>query len=99
MVEWAGEDGLTVEIVISGSFDERRRIEFSNAFSLIPENVNHIVVDLAKTTFIDSAAVGMLLGLRTFCSVHNIGLVLKSCESPVRSLLERACVESLFKFE
>ena len=99
VVEWAGENGLEAVIIIAGSFDVRRREEFSAAFHLIPEKVNRIIVDLEKTNYMDSAAVCMLLGLRMFATLKNVELILKNCNSVVRPSLQRGCVESLFNIE
>ena len=99
VIEWAGESGLEAVIIIVGSFDMRRRAEFNEAFRLIPDQVTRVVVDLEKTTYIDSAAVCMLLGLRMYATLHNLELILKNCNLLVRPLLQRACVDSLFNFE
>ena len=99
VVEWASEDGLEVVIVIYGSFDVRRRFEFSEAFRLIPEKADRIIVDLEKTTYIDYAAVGMLLGLRTYSTINEIELILRNCNNVVRPLIQRDSIDSIFKFD
>ena len=40
VIEWVGKKGLEAAIIIVGSFDERRRIEFNVAFNRISEKVS-----------------------------------------------------------
>ena len=99
VVEWASEDGLEVVIIIYGSFDESRRVEFSEAFKLIPEKADRIIVDLEKTTFIDHAAICMLLGLRSYSIINGVELLLRNCNKAVRPLIQRDCINTLFRMD
>ncbi|GJL67167.1 MAG: hypothetical protein NPIRA05_21380 [Nitrospirales bacterium] len=75
---------LTIEnnrttITLWGRFDSRRREEFLTAFQQAQKaNTKEIVIDLQQVTFIDSAAVGLLI------------VVHKKCQQPPKDL--RLCV-------
>lgn len=99
IVEWAGENGLEVVILISGSFDQRMRKEFSEAFQLIPVKVDRIIVDLEMTTYIDNSALCMLLGLRMYARLNNVDLILKKCNAAIRPLLNNDCFNEMFIFD
>ncbi len=99
IVEWASENGLEVVILISGSFDQRLRKEFSEAFQLIPNEVDRIIVDLEKTTYLDNAALCMLLGLRMHATINNVELILKECNTAIRPLLQNYCFDEVFIFD
>ena len=99
VITWASEAGLEVVISIAGSFDDRLRTDFNSAIKKLPKHLDRITLNLLNTTYIDSAAVAMLLGLKALAETRMTDLVLTNCHASIRALLERACVEQLFKIE
>ncbi|HEX8986576.1 MAG TPA: STAS domain-containing protein [Rhodocyclaceae bacterium] len=59
---------------------------------------NEIVVDLAKTNYLDSAALGMLLVLRDHARRGGKSVVLSRATGAVRSSLDVANFGKLFEF-
>lgn len=57
-------DGKVLTIVLDEKFDFGKVQEFRAAYSVDTENVNEVVVDLAKTEYMDSSALGMLLNMQ-----------------------------------
>jgi anti-anti-sigma factor len=90
------QHGATV-IEISGRFDFSCHPEFRAAFtSLVPGS--EVVVDFAGTTYIDSAALGMLLLLR-----DRVGdarhIRLANCKGQPDQVLRIANFHKLFRYE
>ena len=56
-------EGETVVIKIAGSFDFSSHKDFREAYTRSPKQAQY-VVDLTEVTYLDSAALGMLLMLR-----------------------------------
>lgn len=50
--------------------------------------VQHLVLDLSRVTFIDSAGLSMLIGLRRIVAARGGELYLAACATPVLELLE-----------
>ena len=99
VVTWANYESLEVVISIIGSFDGRLRPDFNSTVKQIPKHLDRITVDLMRTTYIDSAAVAMLLGLKALAETRMTDLVFTYCHSSVRALLKRFCVDELFRIE
>lgn len=54
-----------------------------------------LVVDLARTTFIDSAALGMLIQLKKKCDEANKTLVIANARGSVKDTLEIANIQKM----
>ena len=61
------DDGGTLTIRISGSFDFNLHREFQRAYQNLPTCPRRCRIDLSETLHLDSAALGMLLLLRDHC--------------------------------
>lgn len=94
-IDTSGETG---RISISGAFDFNCSREFREACGkvLATRNVRHVEVELAKSDYIDSSALGMLLLLREESAAAAKTLKLVHCGETVRQVLQVAHFETLF---
>lgn len=84
-------------IAISGRFDFSSHPEFRGAFSALTPGVD-VLVDFSATTYIDSAALGMLLLLRDRVGdARHIRLV--NCKGQPDQVLRIANFHKLFRYE
>lgn len=93
------QDGAAV-ISVPSRFDFRRLQDFHSA---IDQAVAHapgdeIVVDFARTDYVDSAALGMLLILRDRARGHSKSVVLTAARGSVSNVLKIANFSKLFAF-
>ena len=58
------DDGKVLTIVLEERFDFNAIHEFRDTYSEGVNDVNNIIVDLAKTEYMDSSALGMLLNMQ-----------------------------------
>lgn len=95
----AGNDASATAIVTpEGRFDYDRRLEFKAPCmrALADPAVRTIVVDLARTTHIDSAALGMLLLRKEDAAAAGKRLVLRGATGVVADVLKVARFDLLF---
>jgi anti-anti-sigma factor len=79
------EDGKELTIYLSGKFDFEKANELLLAYSEGNEGVSSIVINLKKTEYMDSSALGMLLNMR------------KSLEQTVKSFKLTYCCPQVIK--
>lgn len=91
-------DGDELNLAIDGRFDFNIHTEFRDAYRNVP-NTTRFVVDLARTTFIDSAALGMLLLLREFVGEDEGAVRIRNCQPEVRRVLQVSNLDRLFVVE
>ena len=91
-----GEDGCTLIIDIEGRFDFSTHQAFRNAYEHEGNGIDNFVVDLSRTTYLDSSALGMLLLLRDFAGGDSAQIQLKNCNNDVRRILTISNFEQLF---
>jgi HptB-dependent secretion and biofilm anti anti-sigma factor len=88
-------DNTTV-IKISGRFDFSCHNEFRQAYASHPAG-GSIVVDMADASYLDSAALGMLLLLRDHATATGSPVLLSNCQGQPREVLRIANFDRLFK--
>ncbi len=91
-------DGSVVTISIQGSFDFNTHKAFRDAYRHYQPDL-HYVVDLSRTTRLDSSALGMLLLLREHAGGDRTRLTIRGCQGGVRELLNVSRFEHLFNIE
>lgn len=92
------DGGRTLVIAIQGNFDFNIHREFREAYR-DRTGVASFVVDLARTEYIDSAALGMLLLLREFAHANGAEVVIQNTADGVRRILEIANFQQLFAID
>lgn len=95
------EEHKTVTISISGQFNASMHREFRNAYKDSVENPSKykFIVNLAKTDYMDSSALGMLLLLKEFVTTENGKVAIAQAPASIRDILEIAKFDTLFSLE
>ncbi|MBF0185155.1 MAG: STAS domain-containing protein [Magnetococcales bacterium] len=89
------EGGLL--ICVQGRFNCEMHLPFRATYEGKLSHKQEIVVDLAATEYIDSAALGMLLHLREQANTHESSVHLIHVPPDVRHILEASHFQRLFK--
>lgn len=93
------EQDRTVRIQVEGRFDFRVQADFRAAYRKAAQPGDRFVVDLARTEYLDSAALGMLLLLREAAGGDAAQVVIANCRPGIRRILAVAHFERLFTIE
>ena len=90
-------DGRTLTISIDGRFDFSAHQSFRNAYEKVSPIPSSIVVDMSKTTYLDSSALGMLLLLRDHSGGDSSNIQLINCNEDIKKILTISNFEQLFQ--
>lgn len=90
-------DGKTLTITIEGRFDFSAHQEFRKAYEQISKPVSAYILNMAKTTYLDSSALGMLLLLRDHAGGDNADISISHCSDDVKKILTISNFQQLFK--
>lgn len=93
------DDGHTLTISIEGRFDFSTHQAFRNAYEHEDREVRNFIVDLSRTTYLDSSALGMLLLLRDYAGGDSARIELRNCNNDVRRILTISNFEKLFSIQ
>jgi len=85
----SSENGKAVKIVMPECFDFSTHIEFRQVYENNPE-AKHYVLDMGKTLYLDSSALGMLLQLREVTGGDNEGIEIINARDHVSEVLKIA---------
>jgi len=89
--------GDTLTIAVVGRFDFQCHQDFRRSYERV-EGISHVVIDLERTDYLDSSALGMLLLLRD--SVPTQGAVrIVRCNPAVKRILRIANIDQLVTVE
>lgn len=89
-------DAGILNITVSGRFEFSVHHRFRDVTNLAQNGVKQIVVDLAKTEYLDSSALGMLLVLRDKFVGDKNAIQIKNAKNDVKKILEVANFNELF---
>ena len=92
-------DGEELVISIEGRFDFSAHQEFRDSYERVPSEPNSYVVDLNRTTYLDSSALGMLLLLRDHAGGDSAAIKIVNCNQDVKKILTISNFEQLFKIQ
>lgn len=91
-------DGKDVTINISGRFDFAVQNEFRDSYYGIgPDDGVRFTIDMAKASYMDSSALGMLLMMREHLGGNSANIRLCNCTADIRNILTVANFQSLFQ--
>ncbi|MCF6193917.1 MAG: STAS domain-containing protein [Kangiellaceae bacterium] len=90
-------DGRSLNISIDGRFDFSAHQSFRSSYESISPIPAEILVDLSKTNYLDSSALGMLLLLRDHSGGDSSNITLQGCTDDIRKILTISNFEQLFK--
>ena len=92
-------DGKGLKIKISGRFEFSQHQQFREAYAGVDPKSTSFIIDLAGASYMDSAALGMLLILRERAGGLNADITLAGFNHSIRQILQISHFENLFKFE
>ncbi|MFT5839126.1 MAG: anti-anti-sigma factor [Flavobacteriales bacterium] len=84
------QNGKRLTIFIEEKFDFGKVQEFRLAYSEGSENVNSIVINLQKTEYMDSSALGMLLNMQKSLKDSVSSFKIMHCRPQVLKILQIA---------
>lgn len=90
-------NGKRIVIHVDGRFDFSQQRAFRDAYRDIVDGQVEYVVDLNRASYIDSAALGMLLLLREHAGGDKARVSIQGCSADVRRVLDIANFGRLFK--
>lgn len=95
-VESSLEEGV-LNIMVSGRFEFSVHPHFRDLTRLAENGVKQIVIDLAKTDYVDSSALAMLLVLRDKFVGDKNSIQINNAQNDIKEILEMANFTQLFK--
>lgn len=90
------EDGTELTIRIDGRFDFSCHQIFRDAYERVSSRPGSYIIDLQKTTYMDSSALGMLLLLRDHAGGDKAQVVLRNVNPDTRKILAISNFDKLF---
>ena len=89
------EHERVLTIAVSGNFAFDTHVEFRDAYVGVDAG-SHFKVDLRNSTYMDSAALGMLLLLRDYAADGRGKVTILCCDSQPKKVLEVVSFDTLF---
>jgi anti-anti-sigma factor len=93
------EDSKSVSIAIEGRFDFSLHQKFREAYSNDNISGTKFCLELSKTTYMDSSALGMILLLKDHAEKLSGEILVKSPSESVKKILEIAQIHKLMTIE
>ena len=93
---YAEDDGRKQIIKIQGRFNFSMHLEFRNAYCSVEGAGTTFVLDFSEVTYLDSAALGMLLLLREHAEKLSGKVEIRRANDDVKRVLVIANFDSLF---
>ena len=92
-------DGTELTIKVQGRFDFSAHQEFRDSYEREDVDPISYVVDLNRTTYLDSSALGMLLLLRDHAGGDDAEVKIVNCNRDVKKILTISNFEQLFSIQ
>lgn len=93
----SAESGKQLKIEINGRFDFAAHQQFRDAYEKVFPKPETYVIDLAKTNYLDSSALGMLLLLRDHAGGEASSVKVVNSSADVRKILAISNFDKLFE--
>lgn len=93
---WSAE-GDELTIAVEGRFDFSVHQAFRRAYEEAPDTPRSYIVDLARATYLDSSALGMLLLLRDHAGGDNADISIVNSNEEILKVLTVSNFDQLFK--
>ena len=90
------ENGKQVTIKIDGRFDFGLHHDFRDAYRSANEGGTQFILDMAKTDYMDSSALGMILLLKEHAGTLGGDIKIINTTSEIKNILEIANFDKLF---
>jgi anti-anti-sigma factor len=92
-------DNAQLSIIIDGKFDFSLHKNFRDAYTDFKGEQVAIVLDLSKTTYMDSSALGMILLLKEYAEENCNKIIIQKPNETVNKILEIAQFHRLLTIE
>ncbi len=92
-------DGTEASLKIQGRFDFSLLQTFRNAYESINPAPKRFLIDLSEASYLDSSALGMLLGLRDYAGGEAANIRIIGANPDVKKILIITKLDELFKLE
>lgn len=91
--------GDTATLKLNGDFTMDSQLQFRDTYRELLEgqDCKTLAIDLARTEYLDSSALGMLIVLKNEAEQQGVQVTLKNCQPFVSKLLRGANFDRLFK--
>jgi len=83
-------------IFVDGRFDFSVLQTFRSAYESVQVKPEKFVIDLEKSSYIDSSALGMLLALRDYAGGDAAKIQIQNCSPDVKRILSITKLDELF---
>ncbi len=93
------ESQNTLRISIEDQFDFSKHQDFKDSYSTLSDKGTNFVIDLSKTSYMDSSALGMILLLREHANTHEGSVVITQPTDSVYKVLEIAQFQKLIDIQ
>lgn len=93
------QENKQVNIIVSDRFDFSLHQQFRDAYSQFTDQDLNYVLDLSKTDYMDSSALGMILLLKDHVDMYASTLVISKPNETVNKILEIAQFHRLMTIE
>jgi anti-anti-sigma factor len=93
------EDGKELTISVQGRFDFSSLQFFRTAYENVTPKPERYIINLKESDYLDSSALGMLLGLRDFAGGDSANIKIIDCNPDVKKILVITKLDELFKVE
>ena len=94
LLKQKSSDGKEITISLPEKFDFQLHKEFRDAYEKI--DAKSFVLDMSKTQFMDSSALGMLLQLKEYSDKNNGKVSIKNASRNVMQIIQIAHFDKLF---
>ncbi len=91
--------GNELTVQVEGRFDFSAHQEFRDAYEKAGSSISQYVIDMARASYLDSSALGMLLLLRDHAGGDNANVRIVKCNPDVRKILTISNFEQLFTID
>jgi len=90
--------GNKCNVVVSGKFTFSDHMSFKKIFEIFnSDEVKNLEIDVKNVTFVDSAALGILLLLRDNCNRNDVALTILKPKDQVQKMFKISRFYDLFK--
>lgn len=90
------ENGKEITIKIEGRFDFGSHHDFRDAYRSASENGVAFILDMSKTEYMDSSALGMILLLKEYSGTLNGDIKVVNASTEIKNILQIANFDKLF---
>ncbi|GMM68053.1 STAS domain-containing protein [Alteromonas sp. MTD1] len=91
--------GEILVIDVGNKFDFSKVEEFRNAYAELKEETTHITVELSRTEYMDSSALGMLLNMQKSLNERKLSYSIENARPQVAKILKISRFDKKFEIK